>query len=226
MKLKNLLFPAIILIFFSCKKTADTPAPSSQDTYVNTTAGSTWHYHQADSSGSTPVNTDYTVTSTTKDSSISGKTYHVYNVSNGNNQYLSISGNDYYQYDSLPAGLGMTAFERLYLKDNMNVGTGWSQTLSVTVPGIPIPVPVTLNYQIAEKGISRTVNSQNYSDVIHVTATISSTLIPSANLITSINSYYAKKYGLIENSTLVSLNYLGVVANVNVQTKIVSASLF
>ncbi|KAA9037678.1 hypothetical protein FW778_16420 [Ginsengibacter hankyongi] len=225
MKLKNLLFPAIILIFFSCKKTTDTPTPSRQDTYVNADAGSTWHYHQADSSGNTPVNTDYTITSTTKDSSISGKTYHVYNVSNGNNQYLNISGNDYYQYDSLPAGLGTTAFERLYLKDNMNVGTGWSQTLSVTVPGIPIPVPVTLNYQIAEKGVSRTVNSQNYSDVIHVTATISSTLIPSADLTTSINSYYAKKYGLIENSTLVSLNYLGVVANVNVQTKIVSASL-
>jgi len=225
MKLKNLLFPAIILIFFSCKKNTETPTPSSQDTYVNTAAGSTWHYHQVDSSGSTPVNSDYTVTSTSKDSSISGKSYHVYNLSSGNNQYLNITGHDYYQYDSLPAGLGTTTFERLYLKDNVNVGTGWSQTLTVTVPGIPIPVPVTINYQIAEKGISRTVNGQNYSDVIHVSATISSSLIPSADLTTSINSYYAKKYGLIENNTLVSLNYLGVFANVNVQTKIVSASL-
>ena len=225
MKLKNLLFPAIFFIFLSCKKTTDTPPPSQQNTYVDTVSGSTWQYHQVDSSGSTPVNSDYTVTSTAKDSSINGKSYHVYNLSYGKNQYLNISGNDYYQFDSLPTGLGTTTFERLYLKDNVNVGTGWSQSLTVTVPGIPIPVPVTLNYQIAEKGISRTVNGHNYSDVIHVSATISSSLIPSANLNTSINSYYAKRYGLIENSTLVNLNYLGVVANVNVQTKIVSATL-
>lgn len=225
MKIKTLLFPALMLFVISCKKNPATNPKQQQNTYLTTTAGSTWNYHQIDSSGSNPVNSDYTITSTSKDSLINGKTYHVYNISSGNNQYLNITGNDYYQFDSLPAGLGTTVFERLYLKDNVNVGSGWTQSLTVTVPGIPFPVPITLTYNILEKGISRTVNSQNYSDVIHVSTTISSSLIPSANLTTSINSYYARKYGLIENSTIINLNYSGIVEYVNVETKIVNATL-
>ena len=139
----------------------------------------------------------------------------------GGNQYLSITGSDYYQFDSLPAGFGTTVFERLYLIDIAPVGISWTQTLSVTLSGIP--VPVTLTYNIAEKGISRTVNGTNYTDVIHVTTSISSTLIQP--LYNNINSYYAKKYGLIETSNIIQLNYMGIVQNVNTETKLVSANL-
>ena len=125
----------------------------------------------------------------------------------------------------MPAGLGTAVFERLYLKDNVSIGSSWAQSLNVTVPGIPFPVPVTLTYQISEKGISRTVNAITYNDVIHVSTTISSSLIPSASLTSSINSYYAKKYGLIENSTIIKLDYTGIVENVNIETKLVSATL-
>jgi hypothetical protein len=220
MKIKTLLFPVLIFFIISCKKSSPANPQQTQDAYLTTTAGSTWNYHQVDSSAG---NSDYTITSTSRDSVISGRTYHVYNVSSGGNQYLNITGNDYYQFDSLPAGLGAAVFERLYLKDNLSVGSSWIQSLTVTVSTISIPI--TLTYKIAEKGISRTVNGQSYSDVIHVSATISSSLIPAANLVTSINSYYAKKYGLIESSTIVNLNYLGNVANINVETKIVSATL-
>lgn len=223
MKITTLLFPVLLLFIISCKKSSTTNTQPQQSTYLTTTAGSTWNYHQIDSSGSTPVNSDYTITSTSKDSLINGRTFHVYNISSGGNQYLNITGNDYYQFDSLPAGIGAAVFERLYLKDNASAGITWTQSLTITVPGIPLPVPVTLTYQIAEKGISRSVNGQNYSDVIHVSTTISSSLIPPANLTTSINSYYAKKYGLIENSTLLNLNYLGIVQNINVTTKLVSS---
>lgn len=222
MKIKSLLFYSILLFAISCKK-KDNPVTPAQDNYLATSSGSTRNYHQVDSSSATPVNTNYTLTSTSKDSTVNGKAYHVFTNSTGNNQYLTVSGNDYYQLDSLPAGFGTGVFERLYLKDNAAVGTSWTQSLTVTLQGVP--VPVTLTYNIAEKGITRIVNAKSYSDVIHVTTTISSSLIPSASLVTNINSYYAKKYGLIESSTKINLNYLGFVEKVNIRMDLVSANI-
>ncbi len=177
-----------------------------------------------DNSGSSAA-TDYTVTSTSRDSLILGKSYHVFNNSTGGNQYLNLSGHDYYEYDSLPAGLGAAAIERLYLKDNAALTTNWAQNLSVAVPGSPIPVPFTIINSIMEKGISRTVNGISYSEVIHVYTTISSLIIPTASLVTNINSYYAPKYGLIENSNIIHLNFAGMVQDLDTQTTLVSAIL-
>ena len=222
MRIKALLFLLFPLFILSCKKNENSTTPQ-QDNYQTVSAGSTWNYHSTDSSGATPVNKDYVLTSTSRDSSINSKNYHVFNNSGGGNQYLNISGNDYYQYDSLPAGFGTTVFERLYLKDNTAAGVSWTQSLGVTLSGIP--VPVTLSYTIAEKGISRVVNGTTYTDVIHVTTSISSTLIPAAFLTTNINSYYAKKYGVIETSNIIRLNYMGFIQNINSTTKLVSATL-
>lgn len=225
MKIKLSYLYAIIFICISCKKKGDNSNPPSQaDTYLNTAAGSSWNYHVMDNSGSGSA-TDYTVTSTSRDSSINGKSYHVFNNSAGGNQYLALSGHDYYQFDSLPAGLGTGAIERLYLKDDAALTSNWTQDLSVTIPGSPIPIPFTISNTIMEKGISRTVNSTSYSDVIHVSTTISSTLIPAASLVTNINSYYAPKYGLIENSNMIHLDFAGVVQDLDSQTTLVSATL-
>ncbi|MEP6927497.1 MAG: hypothetical protein ABI834_07665 [Ginsengibacter sp.] len=224
MKIKALLFSAFILFIISCKKSENTTI-SKQDKYLTTSAGSTWNYHETNSSGPAPVNTDYTLTSTSRDTSINNKSYHIFTNSTGSTRYLSISGNDYYQFDSLPSALGTAALEILYLKDNISIGGTWSQNTSVTLPGVPFPVPITLSYNIAEKGISRSVNGNNYTGVIHVTTSISSSLIPAASLTTNINSYYAEKYGLIESSNIIQLNYLGFVQNVSVETKLVSANL-
>jgi hypothetical protein len=222
MKIKTLLFPTFLLFIISCKKNETTNVPQ-QDTYVTTSAGSTWNYHETDSSGTTPVNKDYTLTSTSGDSSINGRNYHIFSNSAGSNQYLNITGSDYYQFDSLPAGFGTTVFESLYLKSVAGVGTSWTQALSVNLSGIP--VPVLLTYTIAEKGSSRSVNGTTYTDVIHVSTSISSSLIPAASLITNINSYYAEKYGLIETSNIIRLNYMGFVQNLNTETKLVNATL-
>ena len=224
MKIKNLLFPAFLLFVISCKKTesSNTPPP---DIYLTTSAGSTWNYHEINSSSGTPVNSDYTLTSTSKDSLINAKSYHVYTNSAAGNEYFYISGNDYYQFDSSLAALGVSIFERLYLKSDASVGNTWSQSLTVTIPMLGSSIPITVTNKIIEKNISRTVNSTNYSGVIHVATSISSSAIPAANLTTSIDSYYAKNYGLIENSTIINLNYLGFVENINVETKLVSATL-
>ncbi|MEO8412239.1 MAG: hypothetical protein ABI472_01210 [Ginsengibacter sp.] len=223
MKIKTLLFLAILLFAMSCTKTEKSNIPPTEDKYLTTSSGSSWNYHKTDSSGSTPVSSDYTLSSTSRDSSINGKSYHVFTISNGSNQYLYNNGNDYYQFDSLPVDLSAAPFERLYLKDNAALGTNWIQSLTVSISGNPIPV--ILKYTIEEKGISRTVNGMTYSDVIHVSTSISSSLIPPASFSNNINSYYAKKYGLIENSTIVSLNYPGFMQNIHIETRLVSASL-
>ena len=227
MKIKILLFPAFILIVSSCKKSESTNTPpTQQDTiYLTTSAGSTWNYHETDASGTTPINSDYTLTSTSRDTSINGKSYHIFSNSDGSTQYFNVTGHDYYQFDSLPATLGTSIFERLYLKDNVAAATTWSQDINVSLSGVPFPVPIIITYNILEKGISRTVNGTNYTDVIHVGASIHSSLIPSASLTSDINSYYAKRYGLIEASTVVGLDFMGIVENVNIETKLVSANL-
>jgi len=226
MKINYRILIAFLFFAASCSKKDTTGTqPSQSENYLTTSSGSTWNYHQVDSSGANPISSDYTVTSTSKDSSINGRNYHVYTNSAGGNQYLNLSGNDYYQYDSLPAALGAGVFERLYLKDNANVGTSWTQNQNVTVAGFPIAVPVTLTYKIAEKGISRTINNITYTDVIHVSAAISSSLIPAASFTSSVDGYYAKKIGMIESSTLINLNYSGLIEHFNVSIKLMSSSL-
>jgi hypothetical protein len=227
MKIKILLFPAFMLVFSACKKSEDTntPPPQQDTTYLTTSAGSTWNYHETDASGTTPIDEDYTLTSTSRDTSINGKSYHIFSSSDGNTLYFNITGHDYYQFDSLPAALGPQVFERLYLKDNVAVATTWTQNIDVTLPGAPFPVPIIITYNILEKGISRTVNGINYTDVIHVATSIHSSLIPSASLTSDINSYYAKKYGLIEASTVIGLDFMGIVENINIETKLVSSNL-
>ncbi len=82
-----------------------------------------------------------------------------------------------------------------------------------------------LTNKIAEKGISMTVNGISYSNVIHVSTSLSSALIPSSSFTSSIDSYYAPKFGLIENTSKVHLDYSGLTENVNSTTELMSADL-
>ncbi len=224
MKNKILIFSCVMLLVVSCKKNESNSTASQSDTYLNVQAGSSWTYHDLNSSGATPVNTDYTLTSSSKDTLINSRSYHIYSYSYGGSQYLNLSGHDYYQYDSVPGAMGKI-FERLYLKDNAAIGESWKQDISFTPAGFPTAIPVTITNSIAEKGISRTVNGTSYVNVIHVSATITSSVIPSGSLTSALDSYYAPKYGLIENTSIVHLNYLGNTENVNIQTKLTSAIL-
>ena len=224
MKTKLIILFAVTLSFTACSKKDNSTTPTTNNSsYINTTAGSTWSYHEVDSSGATPKNSDYTVTSTSQDSTINGRKYHVYNYSYGGNNYLALSGNDYYQYDSIPVSGGVNV-ERLYLKDNLAAGATWTQDFNLTIPNIPFPVTLTATNKIVEKGISRTVNGVNYSNVIHVSTSLSSALI-SSGFTSAIDTYYAPNYGLIESSTLIQLSYLRLSENINIKTKLMSASL-
>jgi hypothetical protein len=227
MKTRFLLIVTAAMIVTSCGKKSTTPAtPATQESYLNTSGGSSWTYQQNDSSGATPTSSQYTLTSTSKDSTIGNKSYHVYNYSYGGNQYLNLTGSDYFQFDSLPGGLGQV-FERLYLKDNLANGGTWSQDVNVNISlsGIPLSVKITLNNKIAEKAISRQVNGNSYADVIHVSTSLSSSSIPASGLTSSIDSYYAPKYGLIENRSVINLDYLTITQKVNFSTKLLNAAL-
>jgi hypothetical protein len=223
MKLILLPFCLIIFIITGCGKDDTNPEPQAE-TYITTSANSTWNYQESDNIPPTSVS-NYTITSTDRDKTIEGKVYHIYSDSGGGERYLNVTGHDYYQYDSLPLGLGSAPFDRWYLKDDVAVGANWMQNLTVNIPSLPIPIPITITNTVAEKGISRTVNNVEYKNVIHVSTNISSALIPAASLTTNISSYYAPKFGLIENNNVVALDYLGLTESVNIDTKLLSADL-
>ena len=216
------LLLAITIFFTACQKNTSSTTAST-DVYINTSSGSSWSYLQTDLSNTNPPS-NYTVTSTSNDTTINSRKYHVYSYSYGGSEYLGVTGHDYYQYDSIPVSGGIN-IERLYLKDNASIGTNWSQDFSLTIPGVPLPVPLKVNNKIVEKGITRTENGTSYSNVIHVSTTLSSSLIPSSAFSSSIDSYYAPKYGLIENTSVIQLNYMGLVENVNVETQLMSSNL-
>lgn len=226
MKTNVLLVFIAATIISSCSKkdTASTTTPPTSDSYINVNPGSVWNYSEIDSSTSTPTNSNYNVTATSEDTTINSKQYHIYNYSYGGSEYLNLTGHDYYQYDSIPGGLGQV-IERLYLEDNAAVNATWSQNFSVNITGIPFAIQGTLTNKIVETGISKMVNGTNYTGVIHVSTTISSSAIPSSNFTSSIDSYYAPNYGLIENSILVNLNYSGLTEYVNTKTQLMSAVL-
>ena len=216
------LVPFLFLLIFSaaCKKKT-----VALDAYFHTTANSTWNYQGVNSSGPVPVTTNYVVTSTNRDTTAMGKTYHVFTNSSRGNQYYNHTNNDYYQLDSIKLAAAVVLLDRLYLKDDAAVGVGWSQSFNITLPAVPIPVPITVTNSIAEKGGTRMVNGVTYTDVIKVSTSISSSLIPAASLTTTISSYYARKYGLIENSTVLALSFMGFTQNVNNSTKLMSSNL-
>lgn len=222
MKSKNLFLLLVAVAIASCGKDNTNPSNPTTESYINTNAGSSWTYHSVDSSTATPQSADYTIISTSNDTTINSRKYHIYNYSYGGNQYLNLSGSDYYQFDTVPIN-GGGSVERIYLKDNLAVGGTWSQTFTLTLQNIPVPVTVT--NKIVEKLTSLEVNNIAYNSVIHVSSSISSSLIPPASLTSSIDTYYAQNYGLIKNSTLVNLNYMGFTQNVNTKTQLTSSTL-
>ena len=209
------------LLVLSCGKDDD-PDPVTGEKYMKLTAGSAWNYEVINNI--TPSTTLYTLTSTNRDSTVNGKSYHVFtNSSTGGSEYYNISGSDYYTYQSLPAALGGTKVENLYLKDNVGVGTSWAQTYNVTVSGIPLVVTATNS--IAGKGLTKVVNGITYTDVIDVLTTLSVNLIPATGLTTNIHYYYAPRFGMIQNDIQINLNFMGVVNNSNTTTRLKTATI-
>lgn len=198
----------VSIALFSCSKEENTPAAPAE-TYMSLTSGSTWNYKSTNNSTGTPVITNYTLTSSTRDTTVGSRSYHVFTRSNGGaNEYYNISSNDYYTYQTLPAQLGGSFVENLYLKLNANVGDTWAQSYPVTFSGFPITI--TLTHKLEEKGISKTVNSIPYTGVYRISTTLSASGVPLPYTLSSdIQYYYAPKVGLIESKTVINLTVTG-----------------
>lgn len=217
----KLTFIALIFSFFSCKK-SDSGNTTPAESYMSFSAGSTWQFKQTDNS--TGLSTNYMLTSTSRDTSINSKSYHIFTNSNGNTQqYMAVSGNDYYEFRTLINSLSGNMVELLYLKGGAATGYSWSQSQTLNVSGLS--VPVTVSYQIAETGGTRTINGTSYSKVMKVTASISSALVPPTGLITDIQNYYAPKVGVIESNYKIDIDFSGITQHIDTKTILLSASI-
>lgn len=217
--MKKSLTPLILLLILavSCSKndSGNTPPPVIPDKYMTTTVGSTWNYETTDNVASTT--SSYILTSTNRDSTINAKSYHVYlNSGTNGSEYYNISAGDYYLYQTLPGELGGSRVENLYLKDNVGFNTSWSQSYNVTISNVPLKV--TLVNKIVETGLNLLVNGKTYTKVIHVESSISVDGVPATALTSDIQTYYAPKVGLIQNTIKINLNYLGLVSSTDTKT--------
>jgi len=192
---------------------------------MSLTAGSSWNYELINNAA--PSTTTFKLTSTSRDSTINGKAYHVYTNSRSGNEYYNITGNDYLNFRSLPAAIGGSFVEYIYLKDNAAAGASWSQSFAVTANGFPINA--TLNNTVTAKGITKVVKGITYNNVYHVTTTLSVSVsgfpIPASGLSTDIQTFYAEKFGVIQSINKINLNYLGITDNTDQQTNLISADI-
>ena len=208
-------------ILFSCKKDSGGDNNNTTTSYMSLTAGQTRTYETTDNIAMSASSN--TSTSTNRDTSINARTYHVFSNSDGSSGYFNVTGNDYYSFTSLPS-LSNLQLELLYLKANLNVNGSWTQNTNVTVPGLPFPLAVTITNTIEEKGISRTTGTMSHTDVIKVRTGISVAGLPASALSTNIQSYYAPRYGLVESSAVIGLNYSGITDSVNTRTLLKAAN--
>jgi hypothetical protein len=202
MKKYLVMLAAMPLLAADCNKETD-PAPPPVS-FLPVTTNSTWTYDTKNNINS--ATGTYTLKVTGKDTSIGSKTYKVCSKTAGENEYYLKSGSDYYQFANF--AVANQKVELLYLKDNVNPGLSWDQTISITVPGLPTAT-ATLTNKVEEKGISYTVGGKTYSNVIRVKSTIGAITIPGLPTaiipITDINSYYAAGIGRIYSRTKISI---------------------
>jgi hypothetical protein len=213
----------LITVFSACQGDDPPTPPTTSASYMNVKAGSTWNYEQINN---TPpiATTQYTLTSTNRDSTVDGESFHVFtNSSTSASEYYRISGSDYYTYQSLPAAVGGAKVKNLYLKAGAAIGTSWPQTYNITFSGLPVSVTVT--HRIEERGLTKTVNSITYTDVIHVKTDIAVGGVPASALTSDIHTYYAPNAGIIENTNKINLNYFGIISNTDITTRLKTAVL-
>ncbi len=239
--MKKLIAGALVLAILgtSCKK--DDPVPAPGDTkFLNTAPGTTWNYKTVDNQDLTE--TLYTLSSTDRDTLIAGRSFHVYSytdTSGSSNEFYNNTGNEYYQFSELAAGLPPIEFK--YLVDNLNVGSTWSQPISITQvqQGVTLTFNATLKYTIVEKGNSVVLGTKTYGNTIKVKTDITNPTVSSSlplpitvqPITQDVYAIYAPKYGLIKRNTQlkvdISIPIVGTqnVIDNNTTTELISSNI-
>jgi hypothetical protein len=228
--MKKVLFAFLSasILTVSCSKDDPIPVAPVATKYMNTSAGSTWNYAYTDILDASN-NYNYTVTSTNRDTTAVGKSFHVYDNTTNGNEYYNVTGNDYYTMQAFNLGTTDTTILNLYLKTGAAVNTSWSQNISIDA-GLPTPVTITITNKIQETGLTKTVGANTYTNVIHVVTSISSLIIaslPGSSFTNDIHFYYAPNYGMIQNDTKLDLvvPLATIDIHTNTSTKLLNATL-
>jgi hypothetical protein len=197
----------VLRLFLACKKeyskealdtkppiTTLPPAANETCAYNPYSPGNTFEYRSITANNDTL----YYTLEVSKDTTINGNKYAI--VTDGyNKQYIRCDNGRYYLYEkgvSQPDYIRPDGI-RLFLYDDKVKGATWADTINYTIAGKP--VTGLLQYTVIEKGTSRTVLGQTYTDVIGVrqdaALLIDGKVYP---LNTIADYYYAKKVGYIE----------------------------
>lgn len=219
-----MFFCSVVVLFSQCKKdiTPD-PIPVAK-TYLPLSSGSTFSYRSIVNSDTS----DYTLTVTSGDSVVKGKSYVKLTSSDGKTRYRDRIDSNYFQIAGYPSLPGSPVYEENYLKANVAVNATWTSFFSLTNPlGFPPEFIAVATYKLVSKGSSLTVNGTIFKDVIHVRLTDvsaynDSTLAPPAAVtgIATGDFYYALGVGLIQGSLSVPDNPLNGIAEFNSMEKI------
>lgn len=193
-------FLVITLIFsYSCKKKNIGSGNNTPQNFQPTSTGSTWTYATV----SNGTSSTYTLTATSKDTTINTNSYKVFTNSGGPNEYFAKVSSDYYHYAFYEAI--SQPIELLYIKDNLNVNDSWEQTKNATINGVNGTAK--LQCVVIEKGISYLAGGKTYTDVTHIkiNPTFYALGIKLSNNKADIHYYFANNIGLIYSSTDLSV---------------------
>jgi hypothetical protein len=182
MKLISSICLAAALLAAGCSSNNNPVSPGTtgtSDSYVPSSAGSTWTYAGT---------ANYTVTAG-GDTTVAGRHYTVMYKTLGGTSLVRHDGASYY------STYGTSTLEILYFKDS-TVSTAWS--FDLVLPGSTTHYL----YAIAEKGITHVVNGKSYTNVVRVHAKTFAVSPIDGSLVLANEGdyYYAKGIGLIQTN--------------------------
>lgn len=208
--MKKILSIALLagVLISSCKDDDDPVPPATTANFQPTTAGSTWTYEFKNTT--TPSqNHNFTLTATSKDTTVGTKTYKVFTRTDGENEYYYASGADYYQFGGIAGITDRT--ELLYFKSNVEAPNGWDETKSVVIPGLGT-ASVKMSYTIVEKLASFSVEGKSYANVVHVKVDLSNISVsgfPVPVASQDLHFYYADGVGRIKSQIKINIPAAG-----------------
>ncbi len=171
-------FVLFILLATACKKKNNDEQPGWPDgtgDYAPYTLGSTFTYEV---SGTLPPVTDSFTYRVTKDTTIDGQPYK--KLESDKPALASTFFCNYRDgvrteitYNTTVNGIGIPVIKQTVLKANEAVNAQWQEQLNVTIPGIPLPIPVTFTYKLIQKGFTKNVLGKDYANCIQARQTAS-----------------------------------------------------
>lgn len=187
--------PILLFVLASCQQeTSDLEQPGSggagSDTYLPLTANTQWKFKDSLTSDQTTLQ----VLNTTK--VFDGRQYTAVLGSNSQQTdtfYMAHQGADYFNYAEVDNGTSSGRFLFHFLNDTAAVGRSWEY-----VAGQGNGFTAYFKTTILERGISRTVGTHNFNDVIHTRMELSYDIMGERMSFGFYDYYVAKGIGIVQ----------------------------